>query len=135
MQSLKKCLKQFEYFKSKLKPSGLLFFQETRSTIDCKKSGRMEGDLDFSHGSSNYWAVLIAFYGNQDNSSFKKNWQKRTSPCFRCTDWRLWILFINIHNADTEKEQVNVLNELTTIMSNFEIIYNLNVVFVFWYIF
>ena len=41
MQSSKKCLKQFEYFKSKLKPNGLLFLQETHSTIACKKSVRM----------------------------------------------------------------------------------------------
>ena len=41
MQSSKKCLRQFENFKSKLKPSGLLLLHETHSTIDCKKSGRM----------------------------------------------------------------------------------------------
>ena len=40
IQSSKKRLKQFEYFKIKLKPSGLLFLQETHSTIDCEKSGR-----------------------------------------------------------------------------------------------
>ena len=37
MQSSKKRLKQFQYFKSKLKPSGLLFLQETQSTTDCEK--------------------------------------------------------------------------------------------------
>ena len=37
LQSSKKRLKQFEYFKSKLKPNGLLFLQETHSTIACEK--------------------------------------------------------------------------------------------------
>ena len=37
MQSSKKRLNQFEYFKSKIKPIGLLFLQEMHLTIDCKK--------------------------------------------------------------------------------------------------
>ena len=45
IQSSKKHLKQFEYFESKLKPSGLPFLQETRSTIDCEKSGRMNVEV------------------------------------------------------------------------------------------
>ena len=38
-------------------------------------------------------------------------------------------LLINVYNADTEKEQVSFLNELSTILSNFENIDNHNVVF------
>ena len=38
-------------------------------------------------------------------------------------------LLINIYNANTEKEQVSVLNELTTILSNFENTLNHNVMF------
>ena len=38
-------------------------------------------------------------------------------------------LLINVYNANTEKEQVSFLNELTTILSNFENIDNHNVVF------
>ena len=47
MQSSKKCLKQFEYFKSKLKPNELLFLQETHSTrlLLVKKSGRMNVEV------------------------------------------------------------------------------------------
>ena len=67
MHSSKKRLEQFEYFKSKLKPSGLLFLQETHSTIACEKklTDEFGGDLNFSHGSSNSCRVLITFYGNQ----------------------------------------------------------------------
>ena len=74
IQSSKKCLKQFEYFKSKLKPNGLLFLQETHSAIACEKKwkDKFGGDLHFSHGSSNSWGVLIAFYGNQDITVQKK---------------------------------------------------------------
>ena len=38
-------------------------------------------------------------------------------------------LLINVYNANTEKEQVSVLNELSAILSNFENIHNHNVIF------
>ena len=38
IQSSKMRLKQFEYFKNKLKPSGLLFLQEMHSNIDLEKT-------------------------------------------------------------------------------------------------
>ena len=47
MQSSKKRLKEFEYFKSKLKSSGLLFLQGTHSTIDCEKKWKDEFRGDF----------------------------------------------------------------------------------------
>ena len=62
MQSSKKRIKQFEYCKSKLKPSRLLFLQETHTTTDCEKKwkDKLGGDLHFSHGLSNSCGVLIA---------------------------------------------------------------------------
>ena len=65
MQPSKNCLKYFEYFKSKLKPSDLLFLQETHSTIDCGKD-EFGGGFHFSHDSSSSRGVLVAFYGNPD---------------------------------------------------------------------
>ena len=64
----KKRLKQFDCFKIKLKPNRLLSLQETHSTTDWEKmwKGQFEGELHFSHGSSNFCGVLVAFYGNQD---------------------------------------------------------------------
>ena len=38
-------------------------------------------------------------------------------------------MLINIYNANTEKEQVSVLNKLTTILSYFENTLNHNVIF------
>ena len=116
MQSSKKRLKQFEYFKSNLKPIGLLFLQEVHSTIDCGKTwkDKFGGDLHFSHGSSNSCRVLIAFYNNQDITVRKKlpNKKKRVFVL----DAQIYdfdFLLINIYNANTEKEQATVLNELT----------------------
>ena len=77
----------------KVKPSGLLFLQETHSTIDSEKKWKDKygSNSHFSHDSSSSCGVFIAFYGNQDVTVKKKVVrQKRTSPCFRCTNWRLW---------------------------------------------
>ena len=41
LNECKRGFRQFEYFKSKLQPGGLLFLQEMDSTIGCAKSGRM----------------------------------------------------------------------------------------------
>ena len=131
MQSSKKRLKQFEYFKSKLKPNGLLFLQETHSTIACEKKWKDEfgGDLHFSHGSSNSCEVLIAFYGNQDITVKKSCPTKKGESLFQIHGLTTLIFcFLNIYNANTEKEQVSVLNELTTILSNFENTLNHNVI-------
>ena len=45
MQSCRKRLKQFQYFRSKLKPRGLIFLQETHSTIGCEKSERVNTEV------------------------------------------------------------------------------------------
>ena len=88
------------------------------------------GDLHFSHGSSHSCQVLIAFYGNQDITVKKKLSNKKGRVLV--LDVRIDdsdFLFINIYNANMEKEQVSVLNELSTILSNFENIHNHNVIF------
>ena len=88
------------------------------------------GDLHFSHRSSNSWGVLIAFYVNQD-ITVKKNLTDKKGQVLvleaRIDDFDFFL--INIHNANSEKEQVCVLKELTTILSNFENIHNHNVIF------
>ena len=133
MQSSKRCLKGFEYFKSKLNPSGLLFLQETDTIIDSKKKmwkDEFGVELHFSHGSSNSCRVLIAFCGNQD-ITFKINLSNKKGRLL-VFDERIDnsdFLLINIYNANTETEQVNAFNELSTILSTFENIHNHNAVF------
>ena len=104
VQSFKKCLKQFEYLKNKLKPNGLLFLQETHSAIACEKKWKDEfgGDFHFSHSSSNSCGVLIAFYGNQDIAVKKKLPDKKGQVLL--LDTRIDdsdFLLINIYNANT----------------------------------
>ena len=77
--------------------------------------------MQFSHAPSNSCGVLIAFYGNQDITVKKKLSDKKRRVLV--LDTRIDdsdFLLINIYNANTEKEQVSVLDELTTILSTFE---------------
>ena len=65
LKSTKKRIKLFEYFKSKLAPSGVLFAQETHSTkeIEQKWKDELNGQIFSSHGKSNSCDIFIAFLG------------------------------------------------------------------------
>ena len=58
----------FENFKSKMVPHGILFLQETHSSIDTEKqwNDEFKGQIYFSHGKTNSCGVLTAFYGNMN---------------------------------------------------------------------
>ena len=77
---------------SKIKTQWITFLARNAFDHWLRKKWKDEfgGDLYFFHGSSNSCGVLIVFYGNQDITVKKVVWQKRTSTCFRCTNWRLW---------------------------------------------
>ena len=63
----KKRTKLFEYFTSKLAPSGIIFVQETHSTkeIEQKWKDELNGQDSFSYGKSNSCGVFIAFFGSK----------------------------------------------------------------------
>ena len=83
------------------------------------------GDLHFSQGSSNICGVLMTYYGNQDIAVKKKSYLIKKGQIF--------VLDAQIH--DTEKEQVSVLNELTTILLITIILYLLVTLTCFWHLF
>ena len=63
--SSKKRVKMFEHFKNKIGHRGILFSQETHSSIDTEKqwNDEFKGQLYFSHRKAISCSV-IAFYGN-----------------------------------------------------------------------
>ena len=63
LQTYKKRLKLFNYFKNKIFPNGIIFLQETHSTKEneIKWKDKFDGDLYFSHGKSNSCGGLIGF--------------------------------------------------------------------------
>ena len=74
LQLSKKRLQMFEYFKTKIDPKGILFLQETHSSIEIEKKWNDEfnGQLFFSHRKTNSCGVVIAFYGNINYSVQKQ---------------------------------------------------------------
>ena len=124
IQSIKKRLKLIEYFKSKITTHGILFLQETHSSSDDEQKWRdnFGGNTFFSHGKRNSCGVLISYIGTHN---FVVNNQKTDN------DGRILILdvtindvnfvLINLYNANTETEQVSVLNNLSSFLEKFDV--------------
>ena len=120
LQSSKKRLKLFQYFKNKISPKGILFLQETHSSKVMEKiwSDEFNGDLFFPQ--TNSCGVLVGFYGNI-NYSVKK---KLSDNSGRILVLDVTIdgtehLLINLYNGNTEPEQLNIL-ESQKILKDFQ---------------
>ena len=128
IQSIKKRLKLIEYFKSKITTHGILFLQETHSSSDDEQKWRdnFGGNTFFSHDKRN---VLISYIGTHN---FVVNNQKTDN------DGRILILdvtinnvnfvLINLYNANTETEQVSVLNNLFLLLEKFDVTLEKNLI-------
>ena len=66
LQSSKKCVKIFAYFRNKVAPKGILFLQEAHSSVETDKqwNDEFKGLLYFSDGKSNSCDIVTGFYGN-----------------------------------------------------------------------
>ena len=67
LKSLKKRFKMFEYFRDKVSNKRIIFLQETHSTEDAHNKWRddFQGQIFFSHGTTNFCGVMIGFLGNK----------------------------------------------------------------------
>ena len=67
LKSLKKRFKMFEYFRDKVSNKRIIFLQETHSTEDAhnKWQDDFQGQIFFSHGTTNFCGVMIGFLGNK----------------------------------------------------------------------
>ena len=113
MQSSKKKLKLMQYFKDKIGSNGVLFLQETHSEskVEQKWKKDFKSRIFFSHGKSNSCGILIAFFGTGTFTVKKQQTDK---------EGRILILdvsindseyiLINLYNANTENEQIDVLS-------------------------
>ena len=66
LQSTKKRLKLFNFLKNKISPKGILFLQETHSSLETEKKwiDDFKDKICYSYSKTNLYGVLIAFYGN-----------------------------------------------------------------------
>ena len=129
---MKKRLKLTEYFKSNITTHGILFLQETHSSSDDEQKWRdnFGGNTFFSHGKRNSCGVLTSYIGTHN---FVVNNQKTHN------NGRILILdvtindvnfvLINLYNANTETEQVSVLNNLSSLLEKFDVTLEKNLIF------
>ena len=81
----------------------------------------MNGQIFFSHGKSNPYGVFIAFFGSKSVTITKEIYDN---------SGRIWVLqvkiddeiyfLINLYNSNTEREQLETLNEFETILLKFD---------------
>ena len=113
--SFKKRRKVFNYLKKHTTANAIAFLQETHST---ERSGTIwkaqwGGEVRYSHGESDSKGVLIAFREGLnfqiENEIKDKNGR---ILILKVTFQGSNFILINIYNANTEQEQLTVLNQL-----------------------
>ena len=114
IQNKNKRLSIVEYFKNKIGKNEILFLQETHSTTsdEGKWKDEFSGPVFYSHGTSNSCGVLITFLA-------------KNKLCV--IDWSEYIL-VNIDNANTESEQLKILNDLSELIKKINITYGKQIV-------
>ena len=124
IQSYKKRLKLIQYFKVKIGSTGALFLQETHSSSKVKQNWKedFKGHAFFFHGKTNSCSDLTAYFGKETFAIKEQETDK---------EGRILILdvsvndseyiLINLYNANTEKEQINVLGNMFVLLEKFDI--------------
>ena len=123
--------KVFTFLKDKLK-NGFVFMQETHSTENLEKEWKSQwgGEIYFSHGTSNSTGCAIAF---------SKKFSVKIVSQSRDDFGRLLILesvindehflLINLYNANTESDQLSVLEMLTSKLDTLDYNKNSKIIF------
>ena len=113
----------FNYCKEKINENGIVLLQETHSCGKnlAKWKNEWGTDLYLNHGSSNSRGTLIAF---------TKRFEKKVLRYIDDKNGRIQILtfehkkkkfmIINVYNNNTEKEQVETLKKIDTLMGSFD---------------
>ena len=111
----KKRLKLIQYFKDKIGLIGELFLQETHSNSKIKQKWKedFKRQVFFSHGKTNFCGVLTAYFGKE--SFFGKKQETDTEGRILILDASIndsKYTLINLYNTNTEKEQIDALNNM-----------------------
>ena len=115
--------KIFTYINDKIK-KGFCFLQETHSTPNDEGKWRKQwkGEIFFSHGTSNSTGVAILFSKNSPFKVLKES--KDTSGRILILETAIGdekFLLINCYNANTEKDPLDVLNPLMSMLDGHDV--------------
>ena len=121
IQNNSKRLSVVEYFKNKLGNDGILFLQETHSTLNDENIWKNDFNVPvfYSHGTSQSCGVLFAYFGNLNFSVNKQVGDKNGRILILDVNIdEIRYVLVNIYIATSEAEQVQVLGELSELMKN-----------------
>ena len=122
LNSSKKRIKMFEYFREKIANNGILFLQETHSSHDTVINWRddFKGELFFSHGTTNSCGVMIGYLRSNKIkvNRIKNDNQGRILIVDADIDKETFVL-IELYNTNTETEQIKTIYELDQLLSAF----------------
>ena len=108
---------------NKLGNNGILFLQETHSTFNDEIIWKNDfnGPVFYSHSTSQSCGALIAYFGNLNFSVNKQVGDKNGRILILDVNIdEIRYVLVNIYNANSEVEQVQVLSELSELMKNLE---------------
>ena len=125
-------MKLFNFLKNKIGPKGILFLQETHSSVETEKKwiDDFKDKIYYSHGKTNSCGVLIAIYGNL-NICVKNKVHENDGRVliFDATINGSDYLLINFYNANTEREQLATIKNLNNLLKDFEDFHDKKVIF------
>ena len=109
----------------------LFFLQETHSSVEDKKqrSDNFLGKIFYSHGTTNYCGVAIAFLGSKSLAVVET--QNDDQGRILILDIKICdkeLLLVNLYRANTEKEQLDTLAKLFEMLNSISNIVNKNVI-------
>ena len=123
LQSTHKRLKMFEYFRNVLSPNGIIFLQETHSSINDEKNwcDEFKGELFFSHEKTNSCGIAIGYFGSQQFTIESKMTDNggQILVLEASLEDKKYIL-INIYNSNTESEQIETLEHLNRVLNTID---------------
>ena len=131
LQAISKWIKIFEYLKNYVTSNGVIFLQETHSSVKDEKlwNDEFERQLFFSHCKTNSCGVAIGFVGAKALNIL--NITRDNLGSILVIEVKIddsVFVHINIYNANTESEQLHTLNDLVNILETIEDIQNESVV-------
>ena len=121
LQSTEKRLKLFKFLKNKIDPEGILFLQESHSSVETEKKwiDDFNGKIYYLHGKTDSCAVLIAVYSNLN--IYVKNKVHGNDGRVLILDATVYgsdYLVINFYNANTV--QLTTIKNLNNLLEDFE---------------
>ena len=127
LQAISKRIKIFEYLKNYVTSNGVIFLQETHSSIKDEKlwNDEFEGQLFFSHGKTNSCGAAISFVSTKALNILNithDNLGRILVIKVKIDDF-VFVL-INIYNDNTKSEQLHTLNNLVNILETIKDIQN-----------